>query len=72
VRARRGADADSPPERVVRSHLAEVAAHERARRRAVVVVAGHAIDAEDCRELLLMLGLADVAGLPSVEIPMRR
>lgn len=72
MKAQQGADTDSLPERIVRSQLAEVAALERARRRAVVVVAGHAIDAEDCRELLLMLGLADVAGLPSVEIPVRR
>ena len=69
MRPRQGADPDAPPGRIVQSHLAEVAAHERARRRAVLVVASHGTDAEDCRELLLMLGLADVAGLPSPDMP---
>jgi hypothetical protein len=65
-------DGDVPPERILKSHEAEVAAHALARRRAVPVIAGRAIDADDCRELLHMLGLADVAGLPSIDIPPRR
>jgi len=65
-------EGDVPPERILKSHEAEVAAHQLARRRAVPVIAGRAIDAEDCRELLHMLGLADVAGLPRIEVPPRR
>lgn len=65
-------EGDVPPARILKSHEAEVAAHQLARRRAVPVIAGRAIDAEDCRELLHMLGLADVAGLKTIEIPPRR
>ena len=52
---------------VGRAHAEEVAAHQQACVRAARVVAGRSVDVDDCRELLGMLGLEDVAARPGTD-----
>jgi RNase P/RNase MRP subunit p30 len=58
--------------RVTIAHDAEVAARGAEQHRAARVVAARSMDVDDCRELLGMLGLAGVTGLPVTDPPIRR
>ena len=57
--------------RVTLAHEEELAARGSDQRRVARVVAARAIDVEDCRELLGMLGLAGAAGMPEADTPTR-
>ncbi len=57
--------------RVTLAHEEELAARGSDQRRVARVVAARAIDVEDCRELLGMLGLAAVTGMPERDTPTR-
>ena len=58
--------------RISASHAIELAAREKDQRTAARVVASCSTGIDDCRELLGMLGLGGVTGLPVVEPPVRR
>lgn len=58
--------------RISASHAVELAAREQDQRTAARVVASRSTGIDDCRELLGMLGLAGVTGMPVVETPVRR
>ena len=55
--------------RMTDTHVAARLAHEHDQRVAARVVASRATGVEDCSELLGMLGLARVVGLPVVDPP---
>ncbi|MDT7745411.1 MAG: hypothetical protein QOE59_4489 [Actinomycetota bacterium] len=58
--------------RVTLAHEEELAARGSDQRRVARVVAARAIDVEDCRELLGMLGLGAATGMRETDPPPRR
>jgi hypothetical protein len=69
---RAGPKAGPATGRISESHALELAAREQDQKMAARVVASRSTGVDDCRELLGMLGLAGVTGLPVVESPPRR
>jgi hypothetical protein len=68
-----GRNASEPvANRVTIAHAEELAARGTDQRRVARVVAARAIDVEDCRELLGMLGLGAATGMRETDPPPRR
>ena len=61
----------SHPVATTEQHEEELAARGSDQRRVARVVAARAIDVEDCRELLGMLGLGAATGMPEHDTPTR-